>query len=207
VDLCRADVGALPGGTEAAARLGEAKDVIRRASEQLRAVIYALHHSRTAENLASLPELLQEMAAQHQTQLPVSVRVEGRPVPLGTEVEHSLARTAGEALFNVAMHANATKAHVRLRYGAEDVTLSVSDDGCGNPTVMRRTLRLAQINAADGRHRGLVGMTTRAAELGGTFAIRRARRGGVVVELRIPLPSKTDSDPDEQDSEMRSEDA
>jgi signal transduction histidine kinase len=210
VDLSRSDVAALPGGEKAAARLGEAKDVIRRASEQLRSVIYALHHSRTPDDLASLPELLHEMAAQHQAQLAVTVRIEGRPVPLGTEVEHSLARTAGEALFNAALHADATKAHVRLRYATQDVTLSVSDDGTGDPATMRRTLRLAQTNAADGRHRGLVGMASRAAQHAGTFAIRRARLGGVTIEVRIPLAQPTpapDRIPAQPAAEPRSETA
>jgi hypothetical protein len=40
----------------------------------------------------------------------------------------------------------------------------------------------------DGRHRGLVNMETRVAELGGRLAFRRARLGGVRVEIRIPLP-------------------
>jgi signal transduction histidine kinase len=120
-----------------------------------------------------------------------------------------LARTAGEALFNVALHANASKAQVRLRYSDTDVALAVSDDGTGSPTTMRRTLRLAQINPADGRHRGLVGMASRAAEHRGTFAIRRARLGGVLVQVRIPLPqpSRTEGDPDQQGFASREESA
>jgi hypothetical protein len=53
-------------------------------------------------------------------------------------------------------------------------------------------------------------MSTRAAQLGGTFAIRRARLGGVIVELRIPLPprpSDIDRDPEEHGSEPGDEDA
>jgi signal transduction histidine kinase len=199
VDLCGADVGALPGGEDAATRLTDAKELIRRASEQLRSLIFALHHSRTAEGVANLPDLLQEMAAQHRPLFAVSVRVEGRPLPLGTEIEHALARTAGEALFNIAMHAEASKAHVRLHYGRDDVLLCISDDGRGDPAAMRRTLRLAQINQADGRHRGLVGMSRRAAQHGGSLAIRRARLGGVMVSTRLPLPTAaTETQPDGQ---------
>jgi signal transduction histidine kinase len=204
VELCGAEVRALPGGGDAAARLADAKEVIRRASEQLRSVIFALHHSRTAEDLASLPELLHEMAAQHRTQFAVSVRVEGRPLALGTEIEHALARSAGEALFNIAMHAHASRAHVRLRYRPEDVLLSISDDGSGDPPTMRRTLRLAQLNNADGRHRGLVGMAARAAQHGGRFAIRRGRLGGVLLETVLPLPHASPPGPGDQDSEPRS---
>ena len=40
----------------------------------------------------------------------------------------------------------------------------------------------------DGRHRGLVNMESRIGDLGGSLAFRRARLGGVRVEMRIPLP-------------------
>ncbi|MBM7515703.1 sensor histidine kinase [Nocardioides nitrophenolicus] len=167
--------------------LDRARDLMAKATEQLRSVIYALHHERAAEDVASLPELLAEVAAQHRPHLSVRLRIEGSPVPLGTAAEHALARTAGEALFNVAMHAGATRALVRLRYLADTVVLRISDDGDGDPTAMRRTMRLARRGAADGRHRGLVGMALRAEGLGGSLSIRRSRAGGVAIESRVPL--------------------
>ncbi|MDO7868469.1 sensor histidine kinase [Nocardioides jiangxiensis] len=167
--------------------LDRARDLMSTATEQLRSVIYALHHERAAEDVASLPELLAEVASQHRPHLTVRLRVEGSPIPLGTAAEHALARTAGEALFNVAMHSDARKALVRLRYLDSAVVLRVSDDGDGDPAAMRRTVRLARRGTADGRHRGLVGMALRAEALGGTFSIRRSRAGGVAVESRIPL--------------------
>lgn len=167
--------------------LDRARDLMSTATEQLRSVIYALHHERTAEDVASLPELLAEVASQHRPHLVVRLRVEGSPVALGTAAEHALARTAGEALFNVAMHSDARKAIVRLQYRGDAVVLRVSDDGNGDPAAMRRTARLARRGTADGRHRGLVGMALRAEALGGSFSIRRSRTGGVAVESRIPL--------------------
>lgn len=167
--------------------LDRARDLMAKATEQLRSVIYALHHERVAEDVASLPELLAEVAAQHRPHLDVRLRLEGSPVPLGTAAEHALARTAGEALFNVAMHSNAARALVRLRYLEDSVVLRISDDGDGDPVAMRRTMRLARRGAADGRHRGLVGMALRAEGLGGSLSIRRSRAGGVAIESRVPL--------------------
>lgn len=187
VDVLRGDARALPGGAGLVTELDRARDLMSTATEQLRSVIYALNHARTAENVASLPELLAEMADQHRPHLAVALRVEGRPVPLGTAMEHALARTAGEALFNVAMHARATRALLRLRYLPDEVVLRVSDDGRGDPAAMRRTVRLARRGTADGRHRGLVGMALRAEGLGGTLSIRRSRSGGVAIESRVPL--------------------
>lgn len=169
--------------------LDNVRGLMVKATEQLRSVIYALHHARTADDVASLPELVSEVAAQHRPHLAVRLRVEGTPVPLGTATEHALARTAGEALFNVAMHSGATRAQVLLRYTSDVVVLRVSDDGDGDPAAMRRTVRLARRGTADGRHRGLVSMALRAEALGGTFTIRRARAGGVCIESRIPLVS------------------
>lgn len=175
--------------------LDNVRGLMVKATEQLRSVIYALHHARTAEDVASLPELVSEVAAQHRPHLAVRLRVEGTPLPLGTASEHALARTAGEALFNVAMHSGATRAQVLLRYGRDGVLLRISDDGDGDPAAMRRTVRLARRGTADGRHRGLVSMALRAEALGGTFTIRRARAGGVCIESRIPLSTTPPNQP------------
>ncbi|MGI5129945.1 histidine kinase [Pseudonocardia sp. CA-107938] len=186
LDVLRHEVAELDGGALVAGRLSDTKELMATATEQLRSVIYALHHTRTAADVASLPELLAEMAQQHRPHLSVRVCVDGRPVPLGCRAEHALARTAGEALFNVAMHAHARRAQVRLRYRPRDVQLWISDDGSGDPAALRRKLRLARSGMADGRHRGLVGMAARAESLGGTFRLRRARSGGIRVEICIP---------------------
>ena len=71
---------------------------------------------------------------------------------------------------------------------ADQITVSVADDGEGDPTDLSRKLRLERATMVDGRHRGLVNMESRIGDLGGSLAFRRARLGGVRVEMRIPLP-------------------
>ena len=66
--------------------------------------------------------------------------------------------------------------------------MSVADDGTGDPTDLARKLGLERATMVDGRHRGLVNMESRVGELGGSLAFRRARLGGVRVEIRVPLP-------------------
>jgi signal transduction histidine kinase len=95
---------------------------------------------------------------------------------------------AGEALFNAAVHAEATVAVVRLAYRKDRLVLSVSDDGTGDPEHVRRSLRVAAAGDLDGSHRGLVNMADRAREIGGTLRIRRAPQGGIRVEVGVPLP-------------------
>jgi signal transduction histidine kinase len=195
VDLSRQDIADLPTDhPEVVDRLDEAKELTRRAVEQLRSAIYALHHGGLeGDDVAALPELLSEVANQHQQHLAVSLRVEGQPFPLGTTVEHSLARIAGEALFNASVHADASRAIIRLRYNDSQVRIWVSDDGSSDPAQLRRMLRLRMACDGDGRHNGLVNMATRASELGGTFALRRARLGGLRIEVDVPWPLAVES--------------
>jgi signal transduction histidine kinase len=190
VDLSRRDIADMDTAhPDVVDRLDAAKELTRRAVEQLRSAIYALHHGGLeGEDVAGLPELLNEVANQHQQHLAVSLRIEGQPFPLGTTVEHSLARIAGEALFNASVHADATRAIMRLRYNENQVRLWVSDDGSSDPAQLRRMLRLRMACDGDGRHNGLVNMATRAGELGGTFALRRARLGGLRIEVDVPWP-------------------
>lgn len=189
IEVCRADLERMgPEAQEVARRLAPAKDLTRIAVEQLRGAIYALHNT-SDEPAGPLPEMLRRLSTVHlKTDLTVEVVVRGRQVPLPAEAERSLLRLVGEALFNTAAHAHATRARVLLVYRPDAVTVTVSDDGDGDPAAVRRLLRLAQTTDLAGRHRGLVNMQTRAEQLGGTLAIRRSRLGGIAVRVRIPLP-------------------
>jgi signal transduction histidine kinase len=189
IEVCRAELASMGGpAIQIAERLSPAKDLARHAAEQLRAAIYALH--RTAdEPPGPLPVMLQRLSTVHRpTNLYVKVMLEGHPVPLPPEVEQSMLRWTGEALFNAAAHGKATRALVRLRYRADAVALSVSDNGTGDPAQLRRALQLSSGADLSGLHRGLANMLEMTQELGGTLSIRRSRTGGVVLRLSISLP-------------------
>jgi signal transduction histidine kinase len=119
--------------------------------------------------------------------LRITLRVNGPAAELPSDVEHALLRIAGEALFNTAMHGQATRAIVRLSYSATAVTMSIADDGVGEPDKLRLALRLTETTDVDGHHRGLANMRARAREHGGTFDVQRSRMGGVRVVARIPI--------------------
>jgi signal transduction histidine kinase len=187
IEVCRSDIP----DDERSERLDLAKELTRRAVEQLRSAIYALNRTSDSDR-SSLPEMLEQLRVAHLPgDLDITVRVGGAPVELSGDAEHSLLRIAGEALFNAAVHANATRAVLRLTYGRDSVLLSVSDDGNGDPARMRLMLELAAHNDVDGRHRGLANMQARAEELGGALEVRRARLGGVRVAARIPVRRET----------------
>ena len=170
-------------------QLDTAKDLTRRAVEQLRSAIYALNDCDEHGADKDLPSMLRQLSGVHMPdELHVEVRIGGTPVVLPADCEQSLFRVAGEALFNTAVHAEATKAVVRLAYQGDQVRLTISDDGGGSPDGVRRSLRAATVATPSGEHRGLVNMQARARELGGTLTFRRARLGGLQVQVDIPVP-------------------
>jgi signal transduction histidine kinase len=185
IEVCRGEAQS-GSGDALVQRLDVAKDLTRSAVEQLRSAIYALNHPGDARR-TSLPEMLEQLATVHMPEdLRVTLRVQGPATELPSDVEHALLRIAGEALFNTAMHGNASRAIVRLAYRPTAVTMSISDDGTGEPSKLRLILRLAEAADVDGHHRGLANMLARAREHGGTFDVQRSRIGGVRVMARIP---------------------
>jgi PAS domain S-box-containing protein len=95
------------------------------------------------------------------------------PEPYAT----GLFRIVQESLANVAKHAQATQAVVRLARTHREVVLSVEDDGRG--------FRLGQ--ARGPQSLGLVGLRERARLLRGSLAVASEPGKGTRVETRIPL--------------------
>jgi signal transduction histidine kinase len=191
VDVCRSEIErAGPGNEVLLGRLQEARDLAQHAVGQLRAAIYALNHAADEETPV-LPRLLEQACTLHaRPGLAVDLRLEGSPVPMPVTTEQSLARIAGEALFNVSAHSGAGRCLVRLSYGRDVVRLTVDDDGTGDPAALRTLLRVAAAGDVDGRHRGLVNMATRAEELGGAFSMQRSRLGGVRTVVKVPIRAR-----------------
>jgi len=182
IEVCRRDIP----DAERTERLDLAKEMTRRAVEQLRSAIYALNNAEDSAR-ETLPGMLDQLSIVHMPdELKVDLHIEGPPAELAPDIEHALLRIAGEALFNTAVHAHATCAELRLVYGGDSVTLSVADDGDGEPARLRSMLRAAESADVDGHHRGLVNMATRCRELGGDFSVRKSRLGGVRVAATIP---------------------
>ncbi|MCR5980099.1 sensor histidine kinase [Gordonia jinghuaiqii] len=168
-------------------RLQMAGRLTKDAVEQLRSFIYALNNATSAPS-PSVREVLAELCSLHMPpDLTTAVHVRGRARELADDVQHALLRIAGEALFNTAVHAHATRVSVTLTYSPDRVALSVDDDGIGDPDHLRRVMRTTSLgDLAAGRHRGLANMGSRASELGGDLRIRRSRLGGIRVGVVLP---------------------
>lgn len=103
-------------------------------------------------------------------------------------------RVAQEALTNVARHARAARADVRLDCAPRHLILTVTDDGIGLPrgaSRAGRTSRSAREAGVNGhrdhrRHYGLAGMRERCAAFGGTLrAGGRGAQAGTAVRARF----------------------
>ena len=143
-----------------------------------------------------LGHALRDLAADFRSagQLRVSVRVTARQRQLPSAVEHSLFQIAQEGLWNAVRHARATQAWISLVYTEDQILLSVSDDGCGDPAAMGRYLTAlapgpgaASRGGRRPRNHGLRNIAERAAELGGEVTLRRRRGGGLRVSVRVPV--------------------
>ncbi|HEY5881581.1 MAG TPA: histidine kinase, partial [Nakamurella sp.] len=170
VEMARGDAAGLgPAAADLSKQLDRAKYLTQEAIQQLRDAIYALHHAASGESPASLPELLSELAGHYRPRLQVQMRVDGGTTQVDPRADHELVRIAGEALFNVATHAQAQRAVIRLRYRPTQLVLSIADDGTGDPVTLSRLLRIERHAVTDGRHRGLANMAVRAEKVGGTI--------------------------------------
>jgi signal transduction histidine kinase len=143
-----------------------------------------------------LGQALRDLAADFRSagQLRVSVRVTARQRQLPSAVEHSLFQIAQEGLWNAVRHARASQAWLSLAYAEDQILLSVSDDGSGDPGVVGRYLTTVPSSPGTSRHgtpqrgrHGLRNIAERAAELGGEVSLRRRRGGGLRVSVRVPV--------------------
>jgi ligand-binding sensor domain-containing protein/two-component sensor histidine kinase len=103
---------------------------------------------------------------------------EGSPTAIAKDVEQQLLRIAQQAVMNAVRHADPDSISAVLSYGAEHVTLRVSDDGQG--------FDLDRVGTDGLDHWGLTTMRERAARIDATFSIVSQRGRGTTVEVVAP---------------------
>jgi PAS domain S-box-containing protein len=151
----------------------EVGDELRRFSRDLRPVVL--------EDLGLTPAI-RRLVAEIEARTVVTGRFNAVGIPrrLGTDAELSLFRIAQEALRNAELHAAASQVSVKLRYGAHEVRLTVSDDGRGfDPS--------SQARLTDSGHLGLLGMQERARLAGGTCSIESQPGRGTKITACVPV--------------------
>src|ERR1700687_4664581 len=146
--------------TETAARVDGAVDELDRVIRDLRNYIFELRPSILADRL--LDQALRELGAEIQKQSPttkVDVEVDAALAASVSPSSHHLVQLTREALSNIAQHAKAGHAMVRLARKGSSAVLLIDDDGVGFD--VRR----------DSAGSGLRNMRERAALMGATLHI------------------------------------
>lgn len=156
----------------------------RQALQELRRMLDLLvedpaesHSDRqAAPGLARLEDLIR---ATRDAGVDVAVTTEGEPGALSEVADLSAYRIVQESLTNVVRHAGAGHALVHLDWRADELAVSVRDDGRGH---------LVLDLPSSGR--GLIGMRERITMLGGTLTAEAHRDGGFEVCATLPRPGR-----------------
>jgi signal transduction histidine kinase len=117
----------------------------------------------------------------------VEVTVSGKRRRLPSELETTLYRIVQESLTNVAKHAQASNADVRLDFDDDGVTLAVIDDGSGMDT------ETAQRAAACGTGFGLAGICERVILVDGHLDLHSTLGTGTQVRVKVPVPREEEA--------------
>jgi two-component system sensor histidine kinase UhpB len=164
--------------------------IMRHAPDEVQSDMRALQETarRGAEDVRSIarrlrPEALDELglhsallalvaSVQRGSGLEITTSIARSP-DLTSEQELVVYRIAQESLTNIARHAHASRVELMLE-DAQDVVLSVRDDGIGLPP------------RSDGDLTGIRGMRERALLVGAELAIRSSSGRGTEIRLRLP---------------------
>ena len=117
-------------------------------------------------------------AREFQARTGIKCRVSGLrdDLPLGATKSSVVFGIFREVLTNIARHAHASEARVRLRVGSRWLILTVSDNGRG----------MEALQASDPKALGLLGIRERALLIGGQIAFKSSPGRGTTVTLRVP---------------------
>ena len=152
--------------------VGELRGELRTAIADIRRLVHGLRPPALDElGLVGALQRLAEGIGAGGIVITVDVPEELPPLPAAVEV--AAYRIAQESLTNVARHAHARTAALRLLVDAGALTVEVTDDGTGLPRDL-----VAGV--------GLASMRERAAEMGGTCRVEDAPGGGTRVVAVLP---------------------
>jgi len=154
--------------------LREVREIAQNTLNTVRSLSQALHPVMLDESGLESTLDWYLPTVERQTGVAISYEKSGEAFPVrGTAAIH-IYRIVQEALNNVARHASAKQAWVRLRFSADALALEIGDNGVGFSTR----------NAGQGI--GLVAMRERAELLNGGIEFLHPANGGTLVRLRVP---------------------
>ena len=163
-----------PDGSALRADIQEVREIAQSALDKVRSLSQALHPVMLDE--AGLESTLDWYipTVERQTGITISYEKQGEPFPVESAAGVHIYRVLQEALNNVARHAGAKQAWVRLRFLPLALELEVEDHGAG----------FTERPARQGI--GLVAMRERSELLGGELVFSRPAEGGTRLHLTVP---------------------
>jgi signal transduction histidine kinase len=152
---------------EAHQAIAQAHDEAMVALTELRNLIRGLHPAVLEDR--GLDAALSGVAARMPVPVRVSVDLPRRPAPVIEAVAYFV---VSEALANIAKHAQASQAEIRVQRAGDRLHVIVSDDGVGGADPARGT--------------GLTGLAKRASSVDGTFEISSPPGGPTLLTVELP---------------------
>ncbi|MFJ2716563.1 sensor histidine kinase [Streptomyces sp. NPDC087437] len=161
-------------GEQVPAALLAIQEAGREASRELRATLEALRDDDTAppRGLDHVPELVERARA---IGLDATLTIKGQRHDVPAAVDRTVYRIVQESLTNIARHAAADSASVRIDCRPDALTIRVDDDG-------RATPGTAPVPGV-----GLLGMRERVTALGGRLRAEPRVEGGFTVQAELPV--------------------
>lgn len=161
-------------GEEVPEALLAIRDAGREAARELRATLEALRDDskNPPQGLAHLPDLVERART---TGLDATLTIEGQRQDVPAAVDRTVYRIVQESLTNVARHAAAATASVRIDYRPDALVIQVDDDG------------KATSDAPPVPGVGLLGMRERVSALGGRLRAQPRSEGGFSVQAELPV--------------------
>ncbi|MFE7213517.1 sensor histidine kinase [Streptomyces sp. NPDC001698] len=161
-------------GEQVPAALLAIQEAGREASRELRATLEALRDDDTAppRGLDHVPELVERARA---IGLDATLTIKGQRNDVPAAVDRTVYRIVQESLTNIARHAAADSASVRIDCRPDALTIRVDDDGRATPGT----------DPVPGV--GLLGMRERVTALGGRLRAEPRTEGGFTVQAELPV--------------------
>ncbi|MFD7442899.1 sensor histidine kinase [Streptomyces sp. NPDC059909] len=146
----------------------------REASRELRATLEALRDDDTTppRGLDHVPELVERAST---AGLDVTLTIEGQRHDVPAAVDRTVYRIVQESLTNIARHAAAGTASVRIDCRPDALAIRIDDDGKATPDI-------APVPGV-----GLLGMRERVTALGGRLRAEPRGEGGFTVQAELPV--------------------
>lgn len=153
---------------------------LRKAAADSYEVVRGTLEAMQPQTTPMLINLLQEHASKvsKRANIKVDFQTSGIPVPLAVDLQRVVFYVFEEALSNAEKHAHASQITVFTDWGADNLTMTISDNGVGfNPT---------DVNTA--QHFGLEILRERLDQVGGQVSLVSAESAGTTISVWLPLP-------------------